>query len=32
LGEAENKRLRRYYAGRSFWLFEPEESMSMLPY
>ena len=32
LGEAENERLRRYYAGRSFWLFEPDESMRMLPY
>ena len=32
LGEAENERLRRYYAGRSFWLFEPDESMKMLPY
>ncbi len=32
LGETENKRLRRYYTGRSFWLFEPDESMRMLPY
>jgi len=32
LGEAENERLRRYYAGRSFWLFEPDGSMKMLPY
>ena len=32
LGKAENERLRQYYAGRSFWLFEPEKSMSMLPY
>jgi hypothetical protein len=32
LGEAENERLRQYYTGRSFWLFEPDESMRMLPY
>ncbi len=32
LGETENERLRRYYAGRSFWLFQPEESMRLNPY
>jgi len=32
LGHIENERLRRYYAGRSFWLFKPAESMSLIPY
>jgi hypothetical protein len=37
LGEIENKRLLRYYAGRSFWLLKPneskpDESMSLSPY
>jgi len=32
LGQIENERLRRYYAGRSFWLFAPDESMSLRHY
>jgi hypothetical protein len=32
LGQAENEKLRRYYAGRSFWRFKPAESMSLRPY
>ena len=32
LGQVENERLRHYYAGRSFWLFKPDESMSLRPY
>ena len=32
MGQVENERLRRYYAGRSFWLFKPAESMSLSPY
>jgi len=32
MGQMENERLRRYYAGRSFWLFKPAESMSLIPY
>jgi hypothetical protein len=32
LGQTENERLRRYYAGRSFWRFKPAESMSLRPY
>ena len=32
MGQIENERLRRYYAGRSFWLFKPTESMSLSPY
>jgi hypothetical protein len=32
LGHIENERLRRYYAGRSFWLFKPAESMNLSPY
>src|SRR5260370_404329 len=32
LGQSENEKLRRYYAGRSFWLFQPAESMSLKPY
>jgi len=32
LGQIEDQRLIHYYAGRSFWLFEPEESMSFKPY
>ena len=32
LGHIENERLRHYYAGRSFWLFKPAESMNLSPY
>jgi hypothetical protein len=32
LGQTENEKLRRYYAGRSLWLFKPAESMSLSPY
>jgi len=32
MGPIENKRLIHYYAGRSFWQFEPEESMAFKPY
>ena len=32
MGRIENERLLHYYAGRLFWLFEPEESMSFKPY
>jgi len=32
LGQTENEKLRRYYAGRSFWLFKPAESISLKPY
>jgi len=32
MGRTENARLIRYYPGRSFWLFEPEESMTFKPY
>jgi hypothetical protein len=32
MGRTENERLINYYAGRSFWLFEPEESMAFKPY
>jgi hypothetical protein len=32
MGPIENDRLLRYYAGRSFWLFKPEESTSLTPY
>jgi hypothetical protein len=32
LGETENEKLRRYYAGRSFWRFKPAESMNLRPY
>jgi hypothetical protein len=32
MGQVQNERLRRYYAGRSFWLFKPAESMSLIPY
>jgi hypothetical protein len=32
MGQIENERLRRYYAGRSFWLFKPDESMKVSPY
>ncbi len=32
MGQIENERLRRYYAGRSFWLFTPDESMSLRHY
>ena len=32
LGRTENEKLHRYYAGRSFWLFKPAESISLKPY
>lgn len=32
LGQIENERLLRYYAGRSFWLFKADESMAVSPY
>jgi hypothetical protein len=32
MGRTENERLMRYYPGRSFWLFEPEESITFKPY
>ena len=32
LGTIENKRLMQYYAGRSFWLFEPYAPMKLQPY
>jgi hypothetical protein len=32
LGQTENEKLRRYYAGRSFWRFKPADSMSLSPY
>jgi hypothetical protein len=32
MGQIKNEQLRRYYAGRSFWLFEPDESMRVTPY
>jgi hypothetical protein len=32
LGQKENEKLRRYYAGRSFWRFKPADSMSLKPY
>jgi hypothetical protein len=32
LGQTENEKLRRYYAGRSFWLFKPTESMNLIAY
>jgi hypothetical protein len=32
LGQMENEKLRRYYAGRSFWRFKPAESISLIPY
>jgi hypothetical protein len=32
MGPIENERLLRYYAGRSFWLFKPDESMRVSPY
>jgi hypothetical protein len=32
LGQMENEKLRRYYAGRSCWLFKPAESMNLRPY
>jgi hypothetical protein len=32
LGPEENKRLMQYYAGRSFWLFEPYPPMRLQPY
>ena len=32
MGKLENERLLHYYAGRSFWLFKPGESMSLSLY
>jgi len=32
LGQAENEKLRRYYAGRSFWGFKPADSLNLSPY
>ncbi|MBO0696748.1 MAG: hypothetical protein J2P56_11700, partial [Verrucomicrobia bacterium] len=32
LGRTENEKLRQYYAGRSFWRFNPAESLSLHPY
>lgn len=32
LGGTENEKLRRYYAGRSFWLFKAAESLNLTPY
>jgi hypothetical protein len=32
LGQTQNEKLRRYYAGRSFWLFKPAESMNLNAY
>jgi len=32
LGQTENEKLRRYYAGRSFWRFKPADSLSLRPY
>ena len=32
LGPEENRRLVQYYAGRSFWLFEPYPPMRLQPY
>lgn len=32
LGRRENEKLRRYYAGRFFWLFKPAESLNLTPY
>jgi hypothetical protein len=32
LGQTENEKLRRYYAGRSFWRFKPADSMNLKPY
>ena len=32
LGRTENERLRRYYAGRSFWLLRPAESLNLSTY
>ncbi len=32
LGQTENEKLRRYYAGRSFWLFKPAESLNLHGY
>jgi hypothetical protein len=32
MGKLENERLLHYYAGRSFWLFKPAESMNLSPY
>lgn len=32
LGPAENEKLRRYYAGRSFWRFKPADPLSLRPY
>jgi hypothetical protein len=32
LGQTEDEKLRHYYAGRSFWLFKPAESLSLRPF
>jgi hypothetical protein len=32
LGQTENEKLHRYYAGRSFWRFKPADSMNLRPY
>jgi hypothetical protein len=33
MGDAENRRLIRYYPGRAFWRFEPDESPdNLIPY
>jgi len=32
LSRTENERLRQYYTGRSFWLFQPDESLTATPY
>jgi hypothetical protein len=32
LGERENEKLRRYYAGRGFWRFTPGQSLRFSPY
>jgi hypothetical protein len=32
LGQTENEKLRRYYAGRSFWRLKPADSISLSPY
>ncbi len=32
LGQTENEKLRGYYAGRSLWLFKPDQSMNLSPY
>jgi len=32
MGQMENERVLRYYAGRSFWLFKSDESKGLTPY